>query len=194
MTSSYSKGDAFEGRVFEALESELREDRLCAIPRSAKIFRKKGYESRDRGSAVIVDISIELFISGGTSPAIVWVSECKDYRGAIPVNDVEEFHSKLQHIGEDRTKGTLVTSGALQRSALAYAKAKGIGVIRLLPDDQIEIILHLMAAGSHDTDLSEFGVALTDPAHRSERGFFASADGYWFGNWFSFLSHGLSLE
>jgi hypothetical protein len=103
-------------------------------------------------------------------------------RGALSVNEVEEFHAKLQQIGEDKTKGTLVISGAMQRSSMAYADSKGIGVIRLLPDDQIRIILHLIMPGVAETDWSEFGRAFTDPEHRSERSFFASADGSWFGN------------
>ena len=131
--SATARGDAFEGRVYKALAEELRNERLCASPRNAKIFRKKAYYSRDRVANIITDVSIELFLPSRENPSLVWIFECKDYAGSVPVDDIEEFHSKLQQIGEDNTKGTFVTSGGLQRSALAYAKSKGIGVVRLLP-------------------------------------------------------------
>ncbi len=140
--STTARGDAFEQRVYDALSKELRDERLCASPRNAKILKKKAYHSRDRGAAIITDVSIEIFLPDRRRPSLVWIFECKDYSGAVPVDDIEEFHAKLQQIGEDNTKGTFVTSGALQRSALAYAKAKGIGVIRLLPDDQINIVMY----------------------------------------------------
>ena len=120
----------------------------------------------------------------------------ENYAGAVPVDDVEEFHAKIQQIGEDNTKGTFVTSGALQRGALAYAKSKGIGVIRLLPDDQLITVLEFLTMSSttraSEVDWSEFEPALTTPGHRSRRGFFAAQDGYWFPNWHSLLSHELS--
>ena len=194
--STTAKGDEFEQRVHDALAEELRNERLCASPKSARIFRKKAYHSRDRDSDIITDVSIEVFLPKRERPSLIWVFECKDYAGSVPVDDIEEFHSKLQQIGEDNTKGTFVTSGALQRSALSYAQSKRIGVIRLLPSDQLIIVFELMTMYSGGTEINwkEFGVALTTPTHRSKRGFFASYDSYWFGSWYSVLSHGLSSD
>ncbi len=40
--------------------------------------------------------SLELFVQGNTVPSIIWIWECKDYTSSsIPVDDIEEFHSKL---------------------------------------------------------------------------------------------------
>jgi len=187
------RGDEFEQRVFDALKEELQKERLCASPKHAKIFRKKAYHSRDRESEIITDISIEIFLPNRLEPTLVWIFECKDYTGAIPVDDVEEFHAKIQQICEDNTKGSIVTSGALQRAARSYAKAKGIGVIRLLPDDQIEHIMEFMTAATAlratQVDWSEFDAALANPSHRSRRAFFSEADDYLFANWYSLLSH-----
>jgi hypothetical protein len=167
--STTAKGDAFEQRVFVALAEELRDERLCASPRSAKISRKKAYHSRDRNADIITDVSIEVYLPGRDRPSLIWIFECKDYAGRVPVEDIEEFHAKLQQIGEDNTKGTFVTSGALQRSALAYASCKGIGVIRLLPDDQVvhlvEFLTMASAARGSQVNWSEFESALTDPQH-----------------------------
>jgi hypothetical protein len=194
--STTARGDAFEQRVYEALADELQNERLCASPKHAKIFRKKGYHSRDRDSDIVADVSIEVFLPDRDRPTLVWVFECKDYTGSVPVNDLEEFHAKLKQIGEDNTKGTFVTSGALQSGALTFARSKGIGVVRLLPDDQVEHIIELLSMSSlaraSQVDWSEFGAALTNPHHRSRRSFFAAQDGYWFGSWYSVLSHELS--
>ncbi|HWN09783.1 MAG TPA: restriction endonuclease [Pyrinomonadaceae bacterium] len=196
--SSVAIGDAFEARVFEALAEELRNERLCVAPKHAKIFRKKAYHSRDRQAAITTDMSIEVFLPDRERPTLVWVFECKDYTGRVPVDDIEEFHAKLQQIGEDNTKGTFVTSGALQRSALAYAGSKKIGVVRLLPSGQMIVLMELLTVSSFarvsQVDWSEFSVAFSEPGHRSRRGFFASDDGYWFPNWYSLLSHSIRDE
>lgn len=191
--STTTKGGEFEQRVYDALADELRNERLCASPKSAKIFRKKAYHSRDRGSDIITDVSIEAFLPTRDRPSWVWIFECKDYAGSIPVDDVEEFHAKLQQIGEDNTKGTFVTTGGLQRSAFAFARSKGIGVIRLLPANQIIYLLERMTmdsgAGALQIDWSEFSAALTNPEHRSKRQFFAAHSDCWFSSWYAMLSH-----
>jgi hypothetical protein len=88
-----------------------------------------------------------------------------------------------------------VTSGALQRSALSYARAKGIGVIRLLPNDQISVVLELLTSRSiektPEVNWAEFLPALITPEYRSTRAFFGAQDGYWFPNWYSLLTHEL---
>lgn len=196
--SSLAKGDAFEASVYEALDEELRNERLCVAPKHAKVFRKKAYHSRDRQADITTDVSIEVFLPGRERPTLVWIFECKDYSGRVPVDDIEEFHAKLQQIGEDNTKGTFVTSGALQKSALAYAGSKKIGVVRLLPSGQMIVLMELLTATSlaraSQVNWSEFSAAFSDPEHRSQRGFFASDDGYWFPNWYSLLSHSIGRE
>jgi len=196
--SSLAKGDAFEARVYEALAEELRNERLCVAPKHAKIFRKKAYHSRDRQADITTDVSIEVFLPGRQRATLVWVFECKDYSGRVPVDDIEEFLAKLQEIGEDNTKGTFVTSGALQKSALAYAGSKKIGVVRLLPSAQIIVLNEWMSAVSlgrpSQVHWSEFSSAISDPEHRSGRWFFASEDTYWFADWYSLLSHSIEHE
>ena len=68
------------------------------------------------------------------------VFECKDYAGSIPVDDVEEFWAKLTQIAGANVKGCMVITGGIQESALTFARAKGIAVIRLLPENQIYYI------------------------------------------------------
>lgn len=139
--NTVSKGDQFEDRVFKAIKNELVSERLGLLPKSCQIFRKKKYYSKNRKAHIEIDISIEVFLPEATDWSFLWAMECKDYKGALPVNNVEEFHAKIQQIAGDNVKATLILSGALQKSALEYCKSIGIGVVRLLPDNQIQSVL-----------------------------------------------------
>jgi hypothetical protein len=131
------KGDAFELRVFNALKEALNSKHLGLFPDSCQIFHKKRYYSRDRESEIEIDVSIEVSLPGADTWSLLWAWECKDYKKNIPVDDLEEFWAKLQQIGSVNIKGGFATSGALQESALTFAKSKGFTIVRLLPDDQI---------------------------------------------------------
>lgn len=134
-----TKGRAFEEKVFTAVKAELDAGHLGLVAKSCKIYRNKSYYSRDRHSDIETDISIEVFLPGQSKWSILWVIECKDYKGALPVDEVEEFCAKTQQIAALNVKATLAVTGALQRSALEYALSKGIGIVRILPTDQVGV-------------------------------------------------------
>lgn len=189
-----AKGNAFEDRVFEIIARELNGDRLGLSPYQAKIFRKKAYFSRERKSNIIVDIAIEIWPPNAKNYSLLWVCECKDYGGTIPVNDVEEFKAKLDQIGGKNIKGVIASPNAFQQGALNYAQSNGIGVVRILPDSQVSWSFHLITT----TDLKEklnprdFAVALINQDYvGKERSFYATFEGYIFGNWYSLLSQSL---
>jgi len=132
------KGLSFELLVYEALQEALFEKKLGLNPENCEIFHQKAYFSRDRNRSIKVDISIEVSISGQETPSIIWVWECKDYSGVVPVDQLEKFHATLEEIGSDKTKGTVITSnGVFAQSALSYAISKGIGIARLMPDGKM---------------------------------------------------------
>jgi hypothetical protein len=195
------KGDAFEQKVFNAIKEELSGEKLGLSPTTCQLYQKKSYYSRDRASGIIVDISIEVWLPNAEKWSILWVCECKDYSSPVPVNDLEEFKAKLNQIAGVNIKGVFATSCALQKSALSYARSNGIGIIRMLPGDQIKWIMHLMTDRSYDDplnpffrpkelDTTEFYHALTIQDYESsDRTFFGSDDGYIFGSWGSLLHH-----
>ena len=94
--STVSRGNLFEDRVFDALRKEVNAERLGLLPKQCTLHQKKGYYSRDRDSNIIVDISIEVCLPNASDWSMLWVCECKDYSGSLPVNDVEEFKAKLE--------------------------------------------------------------------------------------------------
>ncbi len=132
--ASPRSGDPFEILVKEELKEALAAGRLGITPTSARVFRGKGYYSRDRQASIKTDLSIEVTRPDQQDPWLIWIWECKDYSGAVGVEDLEEFHAKLEQIGADKTKGTVVTSSCFQKGAVEFARAKGIGLVRRTPD------------------------------------------------------------
>lgn len=91
----------------------------------------------------------------------------------------------------------MAVTGALQQSALKYARANGIGIVRILLDDQVQNILYYMTPAMLEEasrlNSAEFSRALTQPVFVGEnRDFCATADGYIFGDWHSLLEKSLS--
>jgi len=152
MYGKMEKGRAFELEVYHSLTATLANRELGLDPSLCKVFHRKAYYSKDRQKEIIADIAIEIYVLGQSKPSIVWIWECKDYSGSIPVDDVEEFHSKLEQLGADNTKGTIICRGTLQKAALNYAISKRIGVARLLPDSRIHPRVSIIVPHSIMTD------------------------------------------
>ena len=192
--NTVERGDRFEDRVYQALVDELKDDSLGLSPSAAKIFRKKGSFSRDRDSEVVVDISIEVWPPGASNYSLLWICECKDYSHPIPVDDVEEFKAKLDQIAGKNVKGVLATSNSLQRGALNYAQSNGIGVVRILPDDQVRWISRLLTMDSPSRRAAAQGFlsALTHEGHVGENQSFSGVfQGYCIDSWYRLLQRSL---
>lgn len=136
-------GRVLERKVYDTVKDLLERGGLGFAPDSCRVFQGKKYYSRDRQADIVTDVSIEMYLEKSSTPSIIWVWECKDYGKSLPVDEIEEFHSKLVQIGDDRTKGTVITSnGEFQSGAIRYARSKGIGLARLLPEEQIRWVLY----------------------------------------------------
>lgn len=115
---------------------------------NVRIRKKPRYYSKDRDAEIEFDVSVEKYLGNpdeneNMRPSIIVIIECKDYSSNIPVDDVEEFHAKLQQVGADNTKGMMITqNGCFQKSALNYAGSKGIALARILPFEQIYFVLN----------------------------------------------------
>lgn len=139
-------GVLFEEKVYELILEITKKNKFMVSFPNVKIRRKPRYYSKDRDAEIEFDVSVEKYLANpdeneNMRPSIIVIIECKDYSNSIPVDDVEEFHAKLQQIGADNTKGMMITQkGCFQRSALTYAKSKGIAIARILPDDQIRFV------------------------------------------------------
>ena len=135
--NTYAKGDRFEEQVFDFLSKEINEGRFYAFrPECCKIFRKKGYYSRDREDFIIFDVSVEIFLPGFEAPALFVLIECKNYSGTVPVGDIEEFSSKISQVAGFNAKGIFASASAFQSGTFNIARNRGFGVLRFF--DQSE--------------------------------------------------------
>lgn len=144
-------GMRFENSVFDLVSALVQTNQFLLSEPNVKVCKKPKYYSKDRDSFIECDITVEKYLFDiiehpNLPPSIIVVIECKDYSDAIGVGKIEEFHSKLQQIGADNTKGILITSrGKFQKSALKYAESKGIALARILPDEQVKYIQYELA-------------------------------------------------
>ena len=78
-----------------------------------------------------VDVSFNYDIAGAN---LLFLVECKCYSHKVPVDDVEEFHSKLDDIGAH--KGILITTRGFQDGAIKTARGRGIALAMLTTEHQ----------------------------------------------------------
>jgi len=175
-------GLALENEVYQIVSNLVKNGNFILANPHVRVHKKKGYYSKDRGSNIIFDVTVEKYWEDpdthpGIKPAIIVVIECKDYSNNIPVDDVEEFHAKLQQIGADNTKGIMITrSGSFQSGAVQYANSKNIGLARVLPHDQLDFLMHMFTVNSYSNianphvHMQSIVNALTKHNYRSDNG------------------------
>ncbi|MHC5746686.1 MAG: restriction endonuclease [Nostoc sp.] len=132
-----SKGTDYEIKVMNRIKLMLDQEELGIIPKQVKISHKPAYYSRDRQKNINFDVSIEVCRKGAEMPHWIWIWECKNYSHKVPVDDVEEFHAKLNQVGSDKTKGTVISPSEFDEGAYEFARSKGIGLWRWIPDGAI---------------------------------------------------------
>ena len=143
-------GVELEKMMLEKVKSLVQKNEFLVTNPYVFVKEKPKYYSKDRDSFITFDISVEKYVKDPNiikeiKPSLLIIIECKDYQKSISVDDVEEFHAKLEQIGTDKTKGIMITREATyQKSTLSYAESLGITLARLLPDEQIEYILYRM--------------------------------------------------
>lgn len=168
-------GDELELEVFEALTDLLAQEELGLRSKNAIIYRHKGYWSAVRDREIVTDLSIELYREGANNPFFIWIWECKDYKRQVPVDDIEEFHAKLEQIGVNRTKGTVVCRNGFQSGAVRVAEAYGIGLVRMLPDGSV--IWLLEAVREFRKEPTIFGLTQQDSSQLDSMWFAISSFG-----------------
>ncbi|GAA0556120.1 ImmA/IrrE family metallo-endopeptidase [Rheinheimera aquimaris] len=141
ITSTIKKGNELEDVIFKILSSDIENGFFWAPSACCKIFQKKGYYSKDREKNIIFDISIEVFLPGKDAYSLLVLVECKNYNHKVPVDDVEEFYSKVQQVSGANIKAVVASSDALQDGAFKFSKSKGIGFLRYFSEKNSEWVL-----------------------------------------------------
>lgn len=139
--NTVKKGDAFEKRALGIVKKAV-EDGCFGVKEYVKIYEKKGYYSLARKKNIIFDLAIEVWQPNASRYSLLYLIECKDYKGSIPVDDVEEFYNKTTQVAEGAFKGVFITNNGYQEGAYNFAEFKRIMLMRVEPTDNYEIILH----------------------------------------------------
>lgn len=140
--SSTSIGDAFEEAVYQWLNREISGGRFFGSPDQCRVYKKKAYYSRDRGSNIIFDVAIEVWLPKATSYSMLVLVECKKYSHPIPVNEVEEFYTKIGQVAGVNVKGVFVSSNSFQEGTFNFAKSKGMALVRYVSDAEVKSDLY----------------------------------------------------
>jgi hypothetical protein len=106
-----------------------------------QVLEGRTYVGRISGRKIKVDVSFILRVAGGAD--VLVLVECKHYKSKVPVDDVEEFHSKIDDIGAH--KGILITTIGFQSGALKAAKGRRIALALLTKEPQPGEIRYVMA-------------------------------------------------
>lgn len=140
MESSTEKGTRLENQVFDLISKLLRNDNFIVPKKSSKVYMKKGYYSLKREKDIIFDITIETTLPNANKYSILTIIECKNLNKKVTVDDIEEFGSKINQVGEHNTKGIIITTHSYQKSVLNIAKKEGIALVRLNSTNEIQWI------------------------------------------------------
>lgn len=135
--NTVKRGDKLENYVFDFFVREIENNRFFAKKECCRVFKKKGYYSRDREKDIIFDIAIEISLPGYTTYSTLILIECKNYNHKVPVDDVEEFFQKTQQVAAGSAKGVVVTTNGFQESAFTFSKSKGLGLARYCWEDTL---------------------------------------------------------
>lgn len=146
--SSTAIGDALEERIYALFECLIETDQLLFKKSCCRLFRKKGYYSKDRQKDIVFDLAIELYHPGASFYSMLFLIECKNYKHSVPVDDAEEFFAKVQQVGAANTKAIIASTGAFQSGAKAYSKSKGIGLLRYFDREEFKWELYRSASST----------------------------------------------
>jgi hypothetical protein len=143
-----ARGEEFEKQIYNDLEQMVLDGRFFARKECCRVFHKKGYFSKDRQKEIVFDVAVEISLPGSDEPSVLVLIECKNYAGRVPVDDIEEFYAKVQQIAPAGLKAIVASRSSFQEGAFAFAKSKGIGLLRHFSPDSLEWVLRRSASGS----------------------------------------------
>lgn len=168
--STTEVGNALELQIRDLFQAEIDADRFWAKKTNCKVFWKKGYYSKDREAKIIFDVAIEVYLPGETEYSYLVLIECKNYGHPVPASDAEEFFAKVQQVAAANAKAVIASTASFQAGARAFAKSKGIGLIRYFsPVDFKWELKRSPSATARSTSAEDAGLVETGLAQEAFR-------------------------
>jgi Zn-dependent peptidase ImmA (M78 family) len=144
-------GDSFEKKSYEVISKAVENGELGITESASRVFQKKGYYSRDREKDIIFDLSIEVWPTNAERYTLLYLIECKSSNSKkVPVDDIEEFYSKIIQVSGANVKGVLISDNSFQEGVVTFAKNRGIMLIEVSKLGEHNIILHRTNRGIED--------------------------------------------
>ncbi|MCF8276557.1 MAG: ImmA/IrrE family metallo-endopeptidase [Flavobacteriales bacterium] len=144
--NTLEKGDDFEERALEIIKDSIQKGSLGLRSDCIKIYnrKQKSYYSHLRKSNIHFDLSIEVWPPNSERFTLLYLIECKNYAKRVPVDDLEEFHSKIRQVLNQGAfiKGVFISNAPLQKGAREIAKSTNMMVIQGETVDNYKILLH----------------------------------------------------
>lgn len=160
------KGPLYENFAFEYFSSLINSGYFHFPPEQCIITKQKPFYSKDREKNIFFDLVIEIFLPEQNDPFLIFVIECKNYGGKVPVDDIEEFASKIDQIRYQKISPICITTVGFQSGGLTFAKNRGITLWRVHAHDTHEIILNRQKQRLKNIEL-EIQLALTDESYNN---------------------------
>ena len=138
------KGDKFEDKVLTLLVKEIEDFNTFINPKNhIKVFKKKKYYSRFRKGEIEFDIAIEVYQDKEIpNYSFLILIECKDYKGAVGVDQLNKFLQDVRDLSEDNfsysLKPIIAISSTLAKSAFNVALERGVGLIKINESDGLK--------------------------------------------------------
>lgn len=142
------KGDDFEEVIYELFLKEIKDNKTIINPNShIKAFRKKKYYSRYREKDIEFDIAIEVYQDVRLpNMSNLLLIECKDYKGAVGVDQLGKFLDDIRDISEGeltyKIRPIMAISSNLAEGAFNKAKNRGVGLVKLNSERTLTHILN----------------------------------------------------
>ena len=114
------------------------------VDANVDVHRQQAYTGRISKRDIKVDVSFNYSIAEGAN--VLFIVECKCYGDRVPVDEVEEFHSKIDDIGAH--KGIMVTTVGFQDGAVKTAKGRGIALALLTAEPQTGELVYVVNAAN----------------------------------------------
>jgi len=142
------KGDDFEEVIYELFLQDIKDNKTTINSSSyIKAFRKKKYYSRYREKYIEFDIAIEVYqdIKLPNMSNLLLI-ECKDYKGAVGVDQLGKFLDDIRDISEGeltyKIRPIMAINSNLAEGAFNKAKNRGVGLVKLNSEKTLTHILN----------------------------------------------------
>jgi Zn-dependent peptidase ImmA (M78 family) len=135
-------GDKFELKSLGIIKKMIEEEQLGHLTEHIRIFQKKEYFSSLRKKNIKFDLTIEVWPPGANRYVLLYIIECKDFDKRVPVNKIEDFHSKILQVAGVNVKGIFISNSPLQEGGFNLAESTGMMVIEGESCEDYKIILH----------------------------------------------------